>query len=79
MNDVRYKPLMMQASGEARARAIRRCRPRRPCRRVAENLEHLKLPDMVIGFRVKNTASVNEHLQKLEAILGAGTGQDART
>ena len=70
MNAVRYRPIIMQVTGEAKGMSDQEVQGRVFLSALAENPGLLKLPEMVMGFRVKNTASANEHLQKLEAILG---------
>ena len=70
MNAVRYRPIIMQVTGEAKGMSDQEVQGRVFLSALAENPGLLKLPEMVMGFRVKNTASATEHLQKLEAILG---------
>lgn len=46
---------------------------------LAENVDRVKVPNLVLGFRVQNTQRAVEQLAKLELILGVVLEQEART
>jgi len=66
---VRYGPPLLQISGQAEGINPNQLKSMLTIAALAENVDRLKAPGIVVGFKVENKARAFEHLGKLEAIL----------
>jgi len=67
---VRYGPMLAQLSGRARGISPNQLMPMMLLATLSENADLLKVPDMVIGFKLANRAAAEEQLKKLEKEAG---------
>ena len=65
----RYGPAFAQITGQARAAEGGKIQATLALSALAQNAERIKVPSMMLGFRVKDTALAREALIKLEAML----------
>lgn len=67
---MRYGPLMLAISGQMKHLDEDQVQAMLLMAVLAENVDRVKVPGMVLGFKVKNANRAVMHLGKLEAILG---------
>ncbi len=66
-----YGPVLLKISGQMEDVDINRIKAMVLIAALAENADQIKLPSMVFGFKVEDTARATIHLGKLEFIAGA--------
>jgi hypothetical protein len=69
MGAMRYGPALMQLSGEAKGMSENEMQARMMLAVLSENIDLLRVPDMVVGFKVTDTAAAKDHLERLEKLL----------
>jgi hypothetical protein len=65
---MRYGPGLMMLSGESRIRDQNRLRILALLNILSANLESIKVPDLIIGFKLSNSKRAEEQLQRLEKL-----------
>ncbi|MBN2476614.1 MAG: hypothetical protein JXB62_18535 [Pirellulales bacterium] len=73
---MRYGPAIMQISGKAKGINENQLQGMLLLSALAENVELIKAPDMVMGFKVSNTELATEQLLKLEALATEALEQE---
>jgi hypothetical protein len=68
---MRYGPLVLQLSGKSRELGGNKVQAMVLLAALSENLKLIKVPNMVIGFRLGNPAAAKEELSKLENLATA--------
>ncbi len=63
-----YGPMLLQATGQAKGRAPHQLQVSMVMSALAEHADQLKLPNLLIGFKLKSTELAKEELIKLETI-----------
>ncbi len=67
---MRYGPLMLQATGEARGLDPGELQGMLLLAALSENLDLLMVPDTLVGFKLSDTDAANAQLNKLEMMAG---------
>jgi hypothetical protein len=75
MGAMQYGPAMAQLSGEEVAGDSTKVQVRMLLRSLTENAQQLKIPDLVIGFKLSDAKKAEAQLKRLEAVLTAVTAQ----
>jgi hypothetical protein len=75
MGTMRWGPLMVAASGRARYMNEDRMMGMLIICTLCENADLLRVPDMLVGFKLKNPAVAKEYMAQLEGLAGMGLQQ----
>lgn len=67
---VRYGPILLQATGQARGLNQSQLRLLCALRVLADDLAKIKVPDLIIGFKLSDTKKAQAQLDRLEKVLG---------
>ena len=63
-----YGPMLLQATGQAQGRAPNQLQAMMVISALAQHTDKIKIPGLLLGFKLKNTELANEELVKLETI-----------
>ncbi|MGW8256417.1 MAG: hypothetical protein ACWGMZ_02915 [Thermoguttaceae bacterium] len=69
LSATRYQPTVLQARGEAKKIPPDKLQAKILLETLADNVDHLGVPDIVAGFRLKKPAAASEALIKLEMFI----------
>jgi hypothetical protein len=72
---MRYGPLMLEATGQSGDLGDDKVVPMLLMASLAENIDLLKAPEMIVGFKISDADRVKNQLAKLELLIGIGITQ----
>jgi hypothetical protein len=75
---VRFGPVLLQLKGEGRGMNQNELRARILLQVLSENLDSIKVPDVVIGFKLTKTERAEAQLKRLEGLLEKAARKNPR-